>query len=111
MVRSVFRIIGTRVISLTSWIYSPPSSRRVKNFIYFSLALSLDSTGSAVGIFESECVRWRLPAAEIEFFVGDGGTLWVGRSAASDTPATLSATSDISSSSSKGVLVLLGLAY
>jgi hypothetical protein len=39
LLRSVLRITGTLVISVTSWIYSPPSSRSLNRLRYFSLLL------------------------------------------------------------------------
>src|SRR4051812_9181591 len=57
LVRSVFKITGTLDISVTSWIYSPPSSLSLKNFEYFSLLDNRVSGDSAMGTLESDRVR------------------------------------------------------
>lgn len=59
LVKSVFKIMGTRVISVTSWMYSPSSSRSLNSFRYFSLFVKFASVVSLalVAIFGSDRAR------------------------------------------------------
>src|SRR5688572_16624314 len=86
LVRSVFRMTGTRVISVTSWMYSPPSSLSLNSFRYFSLLVRRASGISPMATLDSDRVRCSSPTTLDDARDGEPGTLCVGRSA-SDAPA------------------------